>query len=37
MVSEGNSIQSAPAIEDEMVTNNQMGEAINCDDLLSLF
>lgn len=37
MVSEGNSTQSAPAIKDENVVNNQMGKATSYDDLLSLF
>lgn len=34
MVSEGNSIQSAPAIEDSSVINNQMGECVNLFDLI---
>lgn len=36
MVSEGDSIQSAPAIEDEHVNNNQMGQTPDYEDLLSL-
>ncbi len=36
MVSEGNSVQSVPAIEDVNVINNQMGEAFGFDDLMSL-
>lgn len=35
MVSEGNSVQSAPAIDDVHVSNNQMGETAGFDDLLS--
>lgn len=37
MVSEGNSFQSAPAMEAETVANNQMGETVSVDDLLDLF
>ncbi len=36
MVSEGNSVQSAPAVEADNVANNQMGEAIDYTDLISL-
>ncbi|MBO7196662.1 MAG: VWA domain-containing protein [Clostridia bacterium] len=36
MVSEGNSRQSQPAIEGQNITNNQMGEAFDYEDLLSL-
>lgn len=36
MVSEGNSVQSAPAIEDVNVKNNQMGETFDYNDLISL-
>ena len=37
MVSEGNSVQSAPAMEAETVSNNQMGEAASIADLPGLF
>jgi len=36
MVSEGNSIQSAPALEDVNVINNQMGETFDFDDWIAL-
>lgn len=36
MVSEGNSIQSAPAIEDIGVINNQMGKSFDYADLIEL-
>ena len=36
MVSEGNSIQSAPAIEDVNVNNNQMGESFDYSELIAL-
>ena len=37
MVSEGDSVQSAPAIVDDNVFNNQMGESLIASDLLALF
>lgn len=36
MVSEGDSVQSAPAIDDVRVNNNQMGESFDYDDLIAL-
>ena len=37
MVSEGDSVQSAPAIVDDAVINNQMGEAVDFDEFLTFF
>lgn len=36
MVSEGDSVQSAPAIEDEHVINNQLGETWDFEDLINV-